>query len=202
MTKILKSKMKGCRSLGMRLSSPAKFLTLRSYKPGQHGPTIISKKTDYGKQLAAKQAFARYYVLREKQVRRAVREASRMKGDRVENFVALLEMRLDAFVYRANFAPTVYAAKQFVSHKYFTVNGRIVNVGSYILKIGDVVELREKCREIPVVKDTMQKMERSIPEYINFDPTKFLGSFIKVPVLADIPFADVMSPTLVIEFYK
>jgi len=162
----------------------------------------MSKKTDYGKQLAAKQAFARYYALREKQVRRAVREASRMRGDRVENFVALLEMRLDAFIYRSNFAPTVYSAKQFVSHKYFTVNGKIVNCGSCILKVGDVVELREKFRHVQIIKDTLQKMERSIPDYINFDPAKFSSSFIKIPVLADIPFADVMSPTLVIEFYK
>ena len=125
-----------------------------------------------------------------------------MKGDSSENFVALLESRLDSVVYRANFVPTVFAARQFVSHKHVTVNGKVVNIASYRVKIGDVIQVREKSRKLAVLIDALDKMERDVPSYMSLDKANFSVKFTEKPSFAEVPYAIEMEPHLITEFYS
>ena len=140
--------------------------------------------------------------LTEKQFKACYREAVRVKGDTGENLIGLLERRLDAVVYRAKIVPTVFAERQFVNHGHVTVNGKKTNIGSYRLKIGDVVEIREKSRTIPMVLQSIESQERDIPEYIEFDQNSFKITIKRVPNLDDVPYPVQMEPNLVIEFYS
>jgi small subunit ribosomal protein S4 len=205
MSKRIATKYKASRSLGVNLWGRAKdAFNVRNYGPGQHGPAgkraILS---DYGKQLKAKQQLKKYYGnITEKQFRRIYTEAARRKGDTGENLVALLESRLDAVVYRANFAPTVFAARQLVSHKHITVNGRKVNIASYQVKVGDVIEVKEKSRQMPLILESVQVMEREVPSYFEFDAKGMSAKFSRLPKLEDVPYPVVMEPNLVVEFYS
>ena len=159
--------------------------------------------SDYGKQLIAKQRLKLYYGnIGEKQFRRYYDEATRLRGDTSENLIGLLERRLDAVVYRSKLAPTVFTARQLVSHKHVLVNGKVVNIGSYLLKEGDVVELREKARTIPSVMAGIESPEREFCDYIETDAKAFKATFTRIPQLADVPYAVEMEPNLVIEFYS
>lgn len=204
MTKRANSKYKVSRRLGVNLWGRANDPSLtKNYPPGEHGPLGRKKESDYGNQLRAKQQLKKYYGnITEKQFRKVYKEAVRRKGDTAENLIGLLESRLDAVIYRANFVPTVFAARQFISHKHVTVNGRKVNVASYRLKIGDVVAVRDKSKQIPVVLEATQKQEREIPDYLEVDTKKMAATIIRVPGLADVPYPVVMEPNLVIEYYS
>ena len=125
-----------------------------------------------------------------------------MKGDTGENLVGLLEHRLDAIVYRAKFVPTVFAARQFVSHGHVLVNGRRMTVSSYTVKIGDKIEVRQKSREMPLVLEAIQSAERDIPEYLEVDHNKLTVNIIRTPKLEEIPYPAKMEPNLVVEFYS
>jgi small subunit ribosomal protein S4 len=161
------------------------------------------KPTDYGLQLKAKQQLKGYYGnIGERQFRRYYHEALRLRGDSGQNLIGLLERRLDAVIYRACFVPTVFAARQFVNHKHVTVNGKIVNIPSYLVKEGDVVEVREKSRNMPLVTVSMQTGEREIPEYIQVDPAAFKVTYLRTPKLEDVPYPVHMQPHLVVEFYS
>tara|TARA_B100000614_G_scaffold236447_1_gene233991 strand:+ start:167 stop:784 length:618 start_codon:yes stop_codon:yes gene_type:complete len=197
------SKYKICRRLGENLWGRDKCPTnTNPAGPGQHGGRR-KKLTDYGIQLREKQKVKGYYgSISEKQFRRIFTEASRRKGDTSENLIGLLESRLDAIVYRMNLAPTVFSARQLVNHKHVMVNGRPVNIPSYRCKPGDVIELREKASNIPFVMDAQEKMEREIPEYMNFDPKGKKGEFVRVPTLDEVPYPVQMNPNLVVEFYS
>lgn len=174
----------------------------RSTRPGQHGGAR-KKMSDYGIQLREKQKLKEYYGnINERQFRNVYAEASRRKGDTSENLVGLLESRLDAIVYRLNLAPTVFAARQMVNHKHVTVNGKCVNIPSYRCVPGDVVELRDKAKQMAVSMETVAKMSREVPEYLSFEPANFKGSFIRVPTLEEVPYAVQMNPNLVVEFYN
>ena len=126
----------------------------------------------------------------------------RRKGDTSENLIGLLESRLDAIVYRAKFVPTIFAARQFVNHGHVNVNGRRVNIGSYRCKPGDVVEVREKSKQLVIVLESVQLAERDVPDYIEVDHNKMVATFVRAPGLADVPFAVQMEPNLVVEFYS
>lgn len=203
--KRLAAKYKISRSLGVNLWGRSKdSFNIRNYAPGQHGPagkkSIIS---DYGKQLKAKQQLKKYYGnITEKQFARVYVEAARRKGDTGENLIALLESRLDAVVYRANFAPTVFAARQLVSHKHILVNGKKVNIASYQVSVGDVIEVKEKSRTVPLILESVQVMEREVPSYFEFDAKAMSVKFIRLPKLEDVPYPVVMEPNLVVEFYS
>jgi small subunit ribosomal protein S4 len=203
--KRLATKYKTSRTLGVNLWGRSKdSINVRNYGPGQHGPAgkkaIIS---DYGKQLRAKQQLKKYYGnITEKQFRRIYTEAARRKGDTGENLIALLESRLDSVVYRANFAPTVFAARQLVSHKHILVNGKKINIASYQLKVGDVIEVKEKSRQIPLILESVQLMEREVPSYFEFDAKSMQAKFSRLPKLEDVPYPVVMEPNLVVEFYS
>src|ERR1700712_5672708 len=156
MTKRLQAKFKINRRLGENIwGSPKSPVNRREYGPGQHGQRRKGKLSDYGVQLRAKQKLRGYYGnISEKQFHGIYEEAIRMKGDSGAHLIGLLERRLDAVVYRAKFVPTVFAARQFVSHGHVKVNGRRVNVTSYRLKPGDSVEVREKSKQLTIVLDT------------------------------------------------
>ena len=196
------SKHKIDRRLGVNLWGRAKSpVNAREYAPGQHGQRR-RKPTDYGVQLMAKQKLKGYYGnIGEKQFRKYYDEAVRRRGDTGQNLVGILECRLDALVYRMKFAPTVFAARQLVNHGHVMVNGRRCNIPSVMIKIGDVIEMKEKSRTIPQVMEAMASAERDIPEYLTVDEAKMKGSMNAVPELADVPYPVQMEPNLVIEYY-
>ena len=203
MTKRLKSKYKINRRLGVNLwGRPKSPVNVRDYRPGEHGQRR-RKPSDYGLQLSAKQKLKGYYGnISERRFQRYYEEAVRRRGDMSENLIGVLERRLDAVVYRMKYVPTVFAARQFVNHGHIKVNGRRINIPSYQVKDGDVVEIKEKSRELPLVLDAIESPERDVPEYMDVDPKKMRGTFIRQPKLADVPYPVQMEPNLVIEFYS
>jgi small subunit ribosomal protein S4 len=203
MTKRLKSKYKINRRLGVNLwGRPKSPINVREYGPGVHGQRR-RKPTDYGTQLMAKQKLKGYYGnISEKQFHRYYEEAVRRRGDTSENLIGILERRLDAVVYRMKFVPTVFSARQFVNHGHVKVNGRRVNIPSFLVRDGDVIEVREKSREIPMVIESAQSPERDVPDYVTVDHDKMRGTFIRGPQFADVPYPVQMEPHLVIEYYS
>ncbi len=204
MSKRIASKYKIDRRLGVNLwGRPKSPFNRRSYGPGQHGQNRRKKPTDFGIQLMAKQKLKGYYGnISEKQFLRYFKEAVRRKGDTSQNLIEILERRLDAVVYRAKLVPTVFAARQFVSHGHVLVNGRRVNIPSYMVKDGDVIEVRQKSREMAMVLEALVSAERDVPDYIELDPKKLTASFLRGPKLEDVPYPVQMEPNLVIEFYS
>jgi small subunit ribosomal protein S4 len=203
MTKRISSKYKIDRRLGVNLwGRPKSPVNKREYGPGKHGQRRF-KMSDFGVHLQAKQKLKGYYGnIGERQFRNYYREASRRKGDTGENLVGLLERRLDAVIYRMKFVPTVFAARQFVNHGHILVNGKRVNIPSYLVKEGDAIQLKEKSFEIPMVLEAIDSPERDVPDYVEVDYRKMKGTFIRTPKLADVPYPVQMEPNLVIEFYS
>jgi small subunit ribosomal protein S4 len=203
MSKRQESKYKINRRLGVNLWGRAKSpINRREYGPGQHGQRR-KKPSDYGTQLMAKQKLKGYYGnIGERQFRRLYDEAVRRRGDTGENLIELLERRLDAVVYRLKMVPTVFAARQFVNHGHVTVNGKRVNIPSYQVKDGDVIEVRNKSKQLTLVLGAVQAHDRDIPTYLEFDDTALKGKYLRAPKLADVPYPVQMEPNLVVEFYS
>ena len=204
MSKRASSKYKIDRRMGENIwGRPKSPVNRREYGPGQHGQRRKGKLSDFGVQLRAKQKLKGYYGdISEKQFRATYDEAARRKGDTPENLIGLLESRLDAIVYRAKFVPTIFAARQFVNHGHVKVNGVRVNIASYRCKAGDVIEIREKSKQLVTVLESVGLAERDVPDYIEADHNKMKATFTRVPGLADVPYPVVMEPHLVIEFYS
>lgn len=204
MTKRLQSKYKINRRYGVNLwGRPKSSLNKREYRPGQHGQRRGRKPSDFGLQLAAKQKLKGYYGnISERQFHRYFAEASRRKGDTSENLVGILERRLDAVIYRMKFVPTVFASRQFVSHGHIKVNGQRVNIPSYLVKDGDVIEIKEKSRSLAIVLEAAESTERDVPDYVEVDFSKMQGKFLRTPKLVDIPYPIQMEPNMVVEFYS
>ena len=204
MTKRTSAKYKIDRRMGENIWGRAKSpVNKRDYGPGQHGQRRKGKLSDFGTQLRAKQKLKGYYGdLTEKQFARVYEEAARMKGNTAENLIGLLESRLDAIVYRAKFVPTIFAARQFVNHGHVLVNGRRCNIGSARLKPGDVVQVREKSRNMALVLEALGSPERDVPEYVEVDPKAMTATFSRVPELVDVPYPVKMEPAQVVEFYS
>jgi small subunit ribosomal protein S4 len=182
---------------------PKSPVNKREYGPGQHGQRRKSKLSDFGTQLKAKQKLKGYYAnISEKQFHRIYTEAARMKGDTSENLIALLESRLDAMVYRAKFVPTPFAARQFISHGHVRVNGKKVNIPSYRCKVGDVIEVREKSKQLGLVLESVELAERDVPDYVEADHAKMTARYLRLPAFSDVPYPVMMEPNLVIEFYS
>jgi small subunit ribosomal protein S4 len=203
MSKRIQAKYKINRRLGVNLwGRPKSPINVRDYPPGQHGQRR-RKPSDYGLQLMAKQKLKGYYGnVTEKQFRRYYKEAQRITGDTSENLIGILETRLDAVVYRMKFVPTVFSSRQFINHGHIRVNGVKVNIPSYLVKEGDIVSVREKSRQMPLVLLAMESSERELPDYLNVNASKMEGSFVRIPKLADVPYPVQMEPNLVIEFYS
>ena len=182
---------------------PKSPLNARAYGPGQHGQRRKGKLSDYGVQLRAKQKLKGYYAnLSERQFHGVYDEARRLKGDTGANMIGLLERRLDTVIYRAKFVPTVFAARQFVSHGHIKVNGKRVTVSSYRVKIGDEVEVKEASKQLALVLEANGLGERDVPDYIEVDHTKMTAKMSRLPTPSDVPYPVVMEPHLVVEYYS
>ncbi len=203
MTKRVQAKYKINRRLGENLwGRPKSPVNVKSTGPGQHGARR-KKPSDYGLQLSAKQKLKGYYGnIVEKQFRRTYEEAVRRRGDTVVNLLQLLERRLDAVVYRMKFVPTVFAARQFVNHGHVLVNGQRVNIPSYRVKPGDVIEVKEKSRSMNLVVQATESAERDVPGYLEVDLANRVGKFGRLPEADEIPYPVQMEPNLVIEYYS
>jgi small subunit ribosomal protein S4 len=204
MSKRNSAKYKLDRRMGQNIwGRPKSPVNKREYGPGQHGQRRKTKLSDFGTQLKAKQKLKGYYAnISEKQFHKIYAEAARMKGDTSENLIGLLESRIDAIIYRAKFVPTPFAARQFVSHGHIRVNGRKVNIPSYRCKVGDVIEVREKSKQLGLVLEAVDLAERDVPEYVEADHTKMSARYVRQPSFAEVPYPVVMEPNLVVEFYS
>ncbi len=198
-----KAKYKIDRRLGCNLwGRPKSPYNKRQTGPGMHGARR-GKPTDFGIQLFAKQKLKGHYGnIGEKQFRRYFHEASRLRGDTGQNLIGLLERRLDAVIYRAKFVPTVFAARQFVSHGHILVNGKSVNIPSYQIQEGDVIEIKESSKQLALVQIASEEPSREIAEYIDVDVKARKATFLRTPKLEDVPYAVQMEPHLVVEFYS
>ena len=204
MTKRNESKYKLDRRMGQNIwGRPKSPVNRREYGPGQHGQRRKGKLSDYGVQLRAKQKLRGYYGnISERQFRGIYEEAIRMKGDSGAHLIGLLERRLDAVVYRAKFVATVFAARQFVNHGHIKVNGRRVNIASYRVKVGDVVEVKEASKQLALVLESTGLPERDVPDYVEADHTKMTAKLARVPAPTEVPYPVQMEPHLVVEFYS
>ena len=203
MTKRTAAKYKLDRRMGENIwGRPNSPVNKRSYGPGQHGQRRKGKMSDFGLQLRAKQKLKGYYGdVTEKQFKRTYQEASRMKGDTGQNLIGLLEQRLDMIVYRAKFAPTIWAARQIVSHGHIRVNGVKCNIASRRVRPGDEITLGSKAQEMALVLEAQSLAERDIPEYVAPDGAAKV-TFTRVPTLDEVPYPVKMEPNLVVEFYS
>ena len=204
MTKRLNSKHKIDRRLKVNLwGRPKSPFNKRAYPPGQHGQSKNAKLSDYGTQLQAKQKLKSYYGnINERQFRNVYRKAIMKKGDTAENLIGLLERRLDAIIYRAKFATTIFSARQLINHGHVKVNGKRVNISSYLVKEEDSIEIKDKSKQLAIIDIAMAKKEREIPEYIQMDEKNKKLKFIRIPKFEEVPYPIVMEPNLVIEYYS
>ena len=204
MTKRHEAKYKIDRRMGQNVwGRPKSPVNKREYGPGQHGQRRKGKLSDYGVQLRAKQKLRGYYGnISEKQFRGIYQEAIRLRGDSGAHLIGLLERRLDSVVFRSKFVPTVFAARQFVNHGHVKVNGRRVNIPSFRLKVGDVVEVKDASRQLALVLEARALGERDVPDYLEVDEGKMSAKLIRIPALSDVPYAVMMEPHLVVEYYS
>ena len=205
MTKRLASKHKVDRRLKINLwGRPKSPFNSRNYPPGQHGKSKKRGKTsDYGTQLEAKQKLKFYYGnMNERQFRNVFRKALKKRGNTTENFIGFLERRLDTVIYRAKFATTVFSARQLINHGHIKVNGKKVNIPSYLVSDKDTIELKDKSRELVVIAGALVNKEREIPDYIQMDEKNKIAKLIRVPKFSEVPYPTIMEPNLVIEYYS
>ena len=204
MTKRLASKHKVDRRLKVNLwGRPKSPFNSRNYKPGQHGKTARGKNSDYGIQLQAKQKLKFYYGnMNEKQFRNVYRKALQKRGNTTENFIGLLERRLDTVIYRAKFAITVFAARQLINHGHVKVNGKKVNIPSYLVTEKDSIEIKDKSKELVMVAGALVSKERDIPDYIQMDEKNKIAKLLRVPKFSEVPYPSIMEPNLVVEYYS
>ncbi len=205
MTKILSTKYKASRRLGVSIWGDAKDpFHKKNYRPGMHGQTTnMNKTSDYGLHLKAKQRIkAHYGRINERQFRNVFILAQKMKGNTGENFIGLLESRLDSIVYRMNIAASIFAARQLVTHCHIRVNGKKVNIPSYRVKIGDVITLKDSSKQLPVIIESVNKMVRQVPDYISFDSHTFTGKLVRIPVVSDVPYPFDPEVHFVVELYS
>lgn len=202
MTKRVDAKKKVSRALGVSLWGRANdpFLK-RNFRPGQHG-TAPKRDTNYSIHLKAKQKVKKYYNMKEGQFRTLFLKSKRIKGNTEEIFAGLLESRLETVVYRANFVPTMYSARQLVNHKHVLVNGKSINITSYSVKPGDVVQLTENAKKIPLVIEALQNMERDVPNYLELNSNEMSIKFLNKPAFNDIPYPFEAEFNTIVEYYS
>ncbi|WP_077214261.1 30S ribosomal protein S4 [Bacillus dakarensis] len=187
------------RRLGISLSGTGKELEKRPYAPGQHGPNQRKKLSEYGLQLQEKQKLRHMYGVNERQFRNLFDKAGKMGGVHGENFMALLESRLDNVVYRLGLARTRRQARQLVNHGHVMVDGKRVDIPSYRLQPGQTITLREKSRNLDIVKEAIE-VNNFVPDFLTFDADKLEGSFTRLPERSELP-AEI-NESLIVEFYS
>ena len=204
MTKRINSKHKIDRRLKINLwGRPKSPFNTRAYGPGQHGQSRQGKPSDYGIQLQAKQKLKGYYGnINERQFRNIYKKATMQKGDTGENLIGLLERRLDAVVYRARFSTTIFSARQLINHGHVKVNGKKVNIGSYVVSEEDTIEIRDKSKQLAFIDIALANKERETPEYILMDEKNKKVTFVRAPKFEEVPYPVIMEPNLVIEYYS
>ncbi len=204
MTKRLASKHKVDRRLKVNLwGRPKSPFNSRNYPPGQHGKAKKGKLSDYGTQLEAKQKMKFYYGnINERQFRNVYRKAIQKKGNTTENLVGFLERRLDTVAYRAKFATTVFSARQLINHGHIKVNGKKVNIPSYLVKAEDTIEIKDKSKDIVAIVGALVSKEREVPDYIQMDEKNKKATLIRIPKFSEVPYPVIMEPNLVIEYYS
>ena len=191
------------RRLGCNLwGRPKSPFNKREYAPGQHGQRR-GKLSDFGIQLHAKQKLKGYYGnMSERQFRSYYASAVRLRGDTGEKLVGLLERRLDAIVYRLNFAPTIFSARQLINHGHVKVNSKKVSISSYMVSEKDTIEIKDKSKELIVIAGALVSKEREIPDYIQMDEKNRSAKLIRVPKFSEVPYPSIMEPNLVVEYYS
>ena len=199
MSRYTGSEYKRARRVGFSISETGKELARRPYGPGQHGNARKGKLSDYGTQLKEKQKVRFMYGLSERQFRKTFDEAAKMKGIHGTNFLRLLESRLDNLTYRIGFATTRRGARQLVNHGHVTVNGKKVDIPSYRVKVGDVISLKDKDKELKVVLDSLAKVNKRV-EFINYDEKKMEATYVRLPERNELN-ADI-NESLIVEFYN
>ena len=204
MTKRLASKHKVDRRLKANLwGRPKSPFNSRNYPPGQHGKNKRGKPSDYGTQLEAKQKMKFYYGnMNERQFRNIYRKAIKKKGNTTENLIGFLERRLDTIIYRAKFSITVFAARQIINHGHIKVNGKKVNIPSYLVKSGDTIEVKDKSKKLVMIEGAVVSKEREVPDYIQMDEKNKKAKFVRIPKFSEVPYPTIMEPNLVIEYYS
>jgi len=204
MTKRLASKHKVDRRLKVNLwGRPKSPFNSRNYPPGQHGKAKKGKLSDYGTQLEAKQKMKFYYGnMNERQFRNVYRKAIQKKGNTTENLVGFLERRLDTVAYRAKFATTVFSARQLINHGHIKINGKKVNIPSYLVKAEDSIEIKDKSKDIVTIVGALVSKEREVPDYIQMDEKNKKATLIRIPKFSEVPYPVIMEPNLVIEYYS
>ena len=204
MAKSNKPKGKLVRKFGENIFGNPKYdrlLNRKPYSPGQHGQSRRSKLSNYGIQLREKQKIKFMYGLLEKQFRLTFERAEKMKGETGTNMLQILESRLDNVVYRLGFAPSRPAARQLVSHKHFLVNNKIVNISSFIVKPGDVIEVREKSRKMDIILESMRRIKGDMDlSWLSLDKAKMKGTFNAVPDRDEMQLT--INEQLVVELYS
>ena len=190
---------KKSRRLGISLTGTGKELERRPYAPGDHGPTQRKKISEYGLQLQEKQKLRYMYGINERQFRTIFERAGKQKGVHGENFMILLASRLDAVVYQLGLARTRRQARQLVNHGHVTVDGGRVDIPSYHLKPGQTIGLRERSRNLDIVKEAVE-VNNFIPDYLTFDDEKMEGSFVRFPERSEFP-AEI-NEQLIVEYYS
>ena len=190
---------KQARRVGMSLLENGKELARRPYGPGQHGADRKGKLSNYGIQLKEKQKVRFMYGLGEKQFHKTFLEAGKMKGIHGENFLRLLESRLDNLVYRLGFATTRRGARQLVNHGHILVNGEKVDIPSYRVKVGSTITLKDKDKDLKVVKESLEKVVSRV-EFVTFDAAKLEGTYVRLPERHELN-ADI-DESLIVEFYN
>jgi len=188
--------LKGSRCLSSKCSVDKK-----AYPPGQHGKTRRLKLSEYGVQLREKQKIKRYYHLLEAQFHETFEKANRKKGITSEVLIKMLESRLDNVVFRLGFTSSRLTARQLVRHRHILINGRLVDVPSYLLKAGDVIQIKEKSRKLAAIHESMQKIKegKQLP-WLQLDKATLRGTFLEIPNRSDIPVP--FNEHLVVELYS
>ncbi|MCP8952380.1 30S ribosomal protein S4 [Bacillus safensis] len=187
------------RRLGISLSGTGKELEKRPYAPGPHGPGQRKKLSEYGLQLQEKQKLRHMYGVNERQFRTLYDKAAKLPGKQGENFMILLETRLDNLVYRLGLARTRRQARQLVNHGHILVDGSRVDIPSFSVKPGQTIALREKSQNLTVVKESVE-VNNFVPEYLSFDAEKLEGTFTRLPERSEL--APEISEQLIVEFYS
>ena len=187
------------RRLGFSTLESGKELAKKPYAPGLHGQKRAKKLSNYGVQLQEKQKVRFMYGLNEKQFKKTFEEAGKLKGVHGENFLKLLESRLDNLVYRIGFASSRRAARQLVNHGHVTVNGKKVDIPSYKCKVGDVIAIKESDKDLAVVKNALEALSKRV-EFVDFNEKDMAGTFIRLPERSELN-ADI-NESLIVEFYN
>jgi small subunit ribosomal protein S4 len=201
MSKIIKSKTKIYRSIGVAYSSKSKSADYSMRRPGAHGSKPI-RLTEYGRQLKEKKKLFASYNVSNRYLSNSVEKSKKSSGSATNNLCSFLERRLDIIVYRSNFARTIYSACQLVSHSHIMVNGKVVNIKSYLVKDGDVISVRSKSRDLFTVQDAKSAKKHKTPVYIDLLEDQYSVKFIRDPEVSEIPYEFDIDLRMVIKFYS